>query len=211
MKRSSVLTLSCLLGCLALFSVNDNTQRLSFEILDHSVLSISGSSNVHNFTCTCVQEFDTDMVEMQIPPQRIEILFSNSDLKIETRKLDCGKKLMNQDMYETLKADTHPFITITLKKVIQDPEYCLSSCTNWIEMNVMAEISIAGTCKMVPLFVEARQLPESNYRFISSAKLQMTDFNIDPPEALMGMIKVDNEININLDLSVRLVNPLSSL
>lgn len=192
------------LSILSLSSSN-NSKKLTYQILEGSNLSISGSSNVHDFTCACQQDFIPDVIEMDIPSKKIEILFSRTDLHITTKTLDCGKKLMNQDMYETLKADEYPFITITLKKAIQDPEYCLSTCINWVEMNVIAEISIAGTCKLVPLFVEAKQIEEDSYRFVSSTKLQMTDFNIEPPEALMGMIKVSNDITIELDLSVRVL------
>ena len=38
----------------------------------------------------------------------------------------------------------------------------------------------------------------------------MTQFNIAPPEALMGMIKVNDQIRIDLDLSVTLPEPVSA-
>lgn len=185
-------------------------QKLSYQILEGSTLSISGSSNVHDFTCLCIQEFEPGTVNMAVAPRRTDVSFSASDLKIATRQLDCGKKLMNQDMYKTLRADDFPFILITLKKVIQDPEYCLSTCTDWIELHVVAEIAIAGTCRLVPMVVEARQIQENTYRFVSQAKLAMTQFNIAPPEALMGMIKVNDQIRIDLDLSVTLPEPVSA-
>jgi hypothetical protein len=201
----------CILAvCCLLFAFLGFAQKLHYQILEGSTLSVSGSSNVHDFVCLCTQEFENGTVQMTVPPRRIEVSFTASELKIETRQLDCGKKLMNQDMYKTLKADDFPFIGISLKKVVQDPEYCLSTCTDWIELEVLAEISIAGSCKLVPLVVEARQIQENTYRFVSQAKLQMTDFNITPPEALMGMIRVHNQIRIDLDLHITIPEPISA-
>lgn len=205
--RRSIALLSVLAG---LFLVLTSFKTLHFTfppltgilITDQSKLALNGTSNVNKFSCACTQKFSPMELHASTSSNRTVVTFDHSFLKIVTNKLDCGQKLMNKDMYETLKADKHPYIQIELKKVYFPIGVSLDDCAEWVELDAETIITIAGTAKKVPLKVKARNLAAGRFQFRSTQTVQMTDFGIQPPTAMMGAIKVRNEIDIQFDLFV---------
>ena len=174
----------------------------NFQILEQSKLSLDGSSNVNKFTCNCLERFAPMSYTLTTSADRTQVFFEHTTLRMTTTKLDCGNKMMNKDMYQTLKASEHPTITIELRKATFPPGVIIDDCAEWVEMNAETVITIAGKARKVPLKIKARNLAAGRYQFRSSQTLQMTDFGIEPPVAVMGMVKVKNEITINFDLFV---------
>jgi hypothetical protein len=172
------------------------------QITEQSKLALNGTSNVNKFSCTCAQRFSPLELHATRSSDRTLVTFDRSVLKIATTKLDCGQKIMNRDMYETLRADEHPYIQIELKKVHFPIGISLDDCAEWAELDAETVITIAGQSKKVPLKVKARNLAARRFQFRSSQTVNMTDFGIQPPSVLMGAIKVRDAITIDLDLFV---------
>ncbi|MFM8448532.1 MAG: hypothetical protein ACKOAY_00365 [Haliscomenobacter sp.] len=171
-------------------------------ITEQSTLALNGSSNVNKFSCACTQKFTPIELHATMSSNRTLATFDRSVLKIATTKLDCGQKMMNRDMYETLKADHYPYILIELKKVHFPLGITLDDCAEWVELDAETVITIAGTARKVPLKVKARNLASGRFQFKSAQSVNMTDFGITPPTAMMGAVKVKDAISINFDLFV---------
>ncbi len=171
-------------------------------ITEQSKLSLSGTSNVNKFTCACNQKFSPLTIGASASSNRSQIVFEHTVLKLTTNKLDCGQKIMNKDMYRTLKADEHPYISIELKKAQFPVGVTIDDCSEWVELDAETVITIAGNARRVPLKVKARNLSAGRFQFRSAQGLKMTDFGIQPPTAMMGAIKVRDSITIQFDLIV---------
>ncbi len=171
-------------------------------ITEQSKLALSGTSNVNKFTCECTQKFSPMAVGATSSSNRSQIVFANTALKLTTTKLDCGQKIMNKDMYRTLKAEEYPYITIELKKAQFPVGVTIDDCAEWVELDAETVITIAGNARKVPLKVKARNLASGRFQFRSAQALKMTDFGIQPPTAMMGAIKVRDAITIQFDLIV---------
>lgn len=169
---------------------------------EQSTLALNGSSNVNRFSCACTQKFTPMELHATMSSNRTIATFEHSVLKITTTKLDCGQKLMNRDMYETLKAERYPQILIELKKVHFPLGIALDDCAEWVELDAETVITIAGAARKVPLKVKARNLSANRFQFKSAQTVNMTDFGITPPTAMMGAVKVKDAISINFDLFV---------
>jgi polyisoprenoid-binding protein YceI len=173
-----------------------------FEILEGSRLFLEGKSNVNSFSCEC-------QTMEQIPPQQMNInhagekvIFSGAALEIQTQSLDCGHRIMNQDLYKSLQAAHYPYIRIELEEAsIHHIDKKLSK-ESWAPVKVCALLTVAGIQRRVDLSVQARQINQKAYRFRSTHRIKMTDYCITPPTAMFGTIKVKNEIDINFDLLV---------
>lgn len=180
------------------------SETRSFQIMEQSELYLKGSSNVTPFTCQCTQSFPPLQYTMALNAQGAVASFRNTSLQLQTKKLDCGNRGMNRDMHQTLKADQHPNISIRLQEVQFEggklPEHSQDLGSLWAK----ARIAVAGVEKTAKLKVSARETGKGAYRFKSEFTINMTDFGIEPPTALMGLIKVDNKVTIHLDLAVRL-------
>lgn len=174
----------------------------NFTIEPDSKLYLEGSSNIVDFTCGCTNPSGNGRFSFELKPGGY--LFENSALKIPVNELDCGNRAMNRDMYDALQSEQHPSISIQLLGVQSHEENLLSECEQWSNLNVDLRLKIAGVSQMVSMQVQGAYLGYELYQFIGNQAIYLTDFGIDPPRALLGAIKVDNCITINMNLFVRL-------
>lgn len=178
--------------------------RNSFLIEEESELYIQGTSNVTDFTCHCLQEFDQQSFQTSLAEDGQTLFFSSTFLRIESQKLDCQNRRMNNDMHKTLLADSHPFIEVKLLKVQTNDGKKINEFEGWERLTAEALITIASVTKPVTLEVKGRQLGQGRFQLMSTRSLLMSDFNLTPPAPLMGLIKVSDQIDINFDLIVKI-------
>jgi len=172
--------------------------RSRFLVDPVSRLHIHGQSNVNVFTCTCQQAFHPLPFQISGHKDRDKLGFRHTVLKVETRLFDCGNKVMNRDMYIALRANDYPEMSIELEAIEQNGPLPQT----WQEMKVWTRITIAGVSQRVMLPARVRQPAEGRWQIKAKKELKMTDFKINPPTALMGMIKTYDEITIELDLLI---------
>jgi len=176
---------------------------LKYVIESGSEVYLVGSSNINNFTCYCKEDFSNEVFTYSIQKKETVAEFENTILSLESRSLDCGNNRMNRDMYQTLKVEKYPFINIELKEVILKAPRFLSQHESWIPYNAWVNVTVAGVTKPKLIEVSAISMGYGRYRFVSSAHLEFSDFNLEQPIALMGLVKVKNEISIYFDIILR--------
>ena len=109
---------------------------------------------------------------------------------------------MNRDLCEALKSDDYPFISIELHDAVVlfgSAKGLDSSFT--IRCN--ASIAITNVTRKVTLDVKAKNVGSGRFHFYCTKQLLMTDYGVEPPTALLGLIKVRNSIRIVLDITTR--------
>lgn len=195
--------LYCSAASLAFVNTKSNvTKTFSVRIEESSKLAIDGSSNINTFKCVCKETFAERKAMLIVDTERATADFQSTTLSLTTKKLDCGKKPINQDMYNTLRADEFPQIKIDLDEVSRMATLQMEQGKGESYMQARTTITIAGVGRAVNLDVSAQKIGDQRFRFRSSKKLKMTDFGLTPPQPLFGMIKVNNEIVIHLDLTL---------
>ncbi len=185
-------------------NVNHKTgAQRTYRINKKSVLKLEGKTNVSGFTCDCKEEFSPQqfIVEGQ-GESKLSQGFNSTTLKLRIKSLDCGNKMMNKDLQKALNADDHPYITIELKKVEQDKCNRLTELKDWVKMKALTKISLNGQSKDYWINITAKKSGPNQYRFIGSKSLNMSDFCVVPPVAMMGMVKAQDAITIHLDLDI---------
>lgn len=206
LKRVLTLALVILLSGWNMHNLPE-TYSGKLRITEKSKLSIEGSSNVNEFTCNCLTDF---------PPIPFEISwedksgllrsFRNTQISLPIANLDCGNKMMNKDLRQALNADKYPFITINLVQSLENDCTSWQRLNSWVQLKALVEIELNGCTNSYWLPVMASRQGENSYRFISNKDLKMTDFGVQPPTALLGMVKVNNEIKISLDLVIDVID-----
>ena len=172
-----------------------------YEIEPESRLFLEGSSNVVDFTCDCTSRLGSGQFSIQA--QQGTYRFSNGELRLPVAVLDCGNRAMNRDMYEALKADQHPTISVKLVQVDAPSPNTLTQCNEWKTFHADLLLTIAGIARTVKMEVHGAHLGYQLYHFRAKQAIYLTDYGIDPPRALLGTVRVDNCITINMDLQVR--------
>ena len=176
----------------------------TYTILPESSLKLHGTSNVRDFSCTCTQQWGSYPVVYESNDDNTCWYFDEVRLSIEVNSLDCHHRPITNDLAKTLQSDKYPFIHLQVLEAIQKDE-CIrmpyGECMNTlIDLN----IEIAGVQKVVELDVDCYHVQDETYQFSAFQNLDMCDFNIDPPSALLGLIQVDQHIGIEIDLRIKL-------
>jgi len=63
-----------------------------------------------------------------------------------------------------------------------------------------AYLILAGMKRKIDLLVTISQPLNNIYRFTAKKNLLLTDFGLTPPTVLLGMVKVKNEIVLEIDV-----------
>jgi hypothetical protein len=71
-----------------------------------------------------------------------------------------------------------------------------------IILKTNTKITIAGKSRSEVLYVKAKKINDTNYRFKGQKNLKMSDFNLTPPSTLLDLIRVEDGISIHLDLFI---------
>jgi polyisoprenoid-binding protein YceI len=74
-----------------------------------------------------------------------------------------------------------------------------------VDITADATLRINGVQRRVKLHVKGRRLSDDGFQFISDTRIRMTDYGVEPPTALFGLIKVDDEVTIHLDIVTRAI------
>ena len=162
--------------------------QVQVTLAPESQMWIEGRSTVDRFTCATDAVEGRGMLASEKP---------TASLFVPVTQFDCGKARMNQDMYDALKADMHPTIRFTLGAVeAVDTPSPLSD----LKLHVAGYLTIAGTVRQVALEVRSQPLADGRYRATGALPLKMTDFGIEPPTALLGLVRAHDDIVVRFDL-----------
>lgn len=179
-----------------------------YRIETDSELLIEGSSNINEFTCdcSCERDFTQSSLDITQAPGSNHFTFQNARLRLTTTNLNCGHKVMNEDLYEALRVDHYPYIYINLLQAEIPPQKRFASLNQWLEIDADTRITLAGRERRVQIPARGRRLSDNRFHFTGKVTVKMTDFGIKPPKAMLGLIKVNDEITIHLDLVVRMMD-----
>ncbi len=186
-------------SALVLFLVPENASARQINevksiILEDSKLRINGTSNVNDFECFYDAPISSDTL-YQTVTFGDSLFISGEAVQFQTESFDCGKRAINRDMQSTLKAKEFPFMELELVAV---------EITDEVPFGAKLSITIAGTNRLENVEITDYSRTDSTIRFSGSGDILLTDFNLKPPTALFGLVKVDNQIKISFDLSVGL-------
>lgn len=153
---------------------------------DKSSMTIDGTSNIHDWTEN-VGEM-TGSITATLAGSTLKSI-SALNVSIKVKSISSGKSAMDKNTFEALKADKHPTILFTLKSV--------SVTGN--KAKLTGTLKIAGVSKTVTV--------NSNYSAGSGAivltgehTLNMTDYNVEPPTALMGTVSTGEKVTLKFKL-----------
>lgn len=170
---------------------------LKYTIEKESSLSIRGTTNINSFECFSKQTFKEQSVRMQVDGASQKVVFKNAQLLLRVDGLDCDNSKMNEDLCEALDYEDFPFIVIELHEA--DLKKGLSA-DGWTEIIVRASLTVAGKTRRIYIEAKGQQKSPDRFQFLAEYWLKMTDYGVEPPTALLGLIKVRNDIAIDFNV-----------
>jgi hypothetical protein len=164
-----------------------------------SKLVIKGTSSVHNWEIN-VSEFNCDASLLNNENQVVKISDVNFVCLVKNVKSD--NKTMNNKTFEALKGDKFPQI-----KFISSES--LTASTVGAASNVKGKITIAGKTNDAILQIQVVAENQNQINVKGETRLKMSDYGIDPPVAMMGVLKTGNEVVITYDFVFQKIHEIN--
>ncbi|HEY2323961.1 MAG TPA: YceI family protein [Thermoanaerobaculia bacterium] len=190
-----------------------------FSISPRSVLTLEGSSNVARWRCTGttldgeatvaaplakinevidrIEDGDigvwmSNPAEGRFPAPRFELVVPVASLRCS------GGRPMERDLNHALRAQQYPRIEFQLDGVRDAIEHDIDQ--HLYRTSVGGHLVLAGTTRDIVVRVTAERLSRRQFRIHAELPVRMTQFRIEPPRALFGMIQAHDELVVTFDL-----------
>lgn len=156
-------------------------------------LSIHGTSTLHEWESKVTKATwtgDVLLADKNLTLSKVELKIPVLGIQSEHGKIMDGKT------YEAFNSDKNPNIIFKMKS------YTQKQAGNDILLAVEGDLTMNGTTNLIMLSIIGKQLTNGDVQFTGSRSLKMTDYKMKPPTAMMGTIKVGDEVTVKFDLTI---------
>ena len=157
-----------------------NSQE-TYKLSEGSLLTISGTSTVHNWTVAANNMQGTMSYADNIKDLRFRVPLA--DIKSERGAA------MDKKMHGALKMEQHPQVSFVLQEVDKGNG-----------LSLKGKLTIAGVEKSVDLKSDV-SVVNKGYRIKGSKEIVLQDFSMEPPTAMFGQIVVGDKVTVDYDLT----------
>ncbi|RQO69565.1 YceI family protein [Pedobacter sp. KBW06] len=164
-------------------------------------LKVNGSTNINKFSCIVPEYVQPDTLICYKENKNGPLKISGS-MALDVQKFDCKHAVMTNDLRKTLKAKVYPKIIIKFLNLSKYPD--LYNREEAIKGAVTIEL--AGIVKHFEVDYKYTMTGNGNLKLIGTKQVNFSDFNISPPRKLGGMIKTNNELNVEFVLNIKTLN-----
>ena len=179
---------SCLMS-LFLWSTG-TAQEAQYQVnLENSKVHVDGDSNIRQWDVQ-VEAFDGKLMASTDSDLQIESVMMS--FKVESMKGGRGE-IMDNKILKAFDYENNPEV------VFQSEEVVMKEMDGKQMLECTGPLSMAGVTKNITIQTEADL---SNLMFKGSKTLKFTEFGMDPPSALFGSLKCDDEITVVWELSL---------
>ncbi|MDF0717953.1 YceI family protein [Muricauda sp. 334s03] len=151
---------------------------------------VTGTSTLHDWEEVAEQKSGSITLDNTGDLPKINTL----KFTVEAESLKSGKGAMDKNTYKALETKKHKQIVFELKSVKSISP--VTSTSNKYKVVATGDLTIAGSTNVIEL---PFNLTLNNGTVLLEGKkaLKMTDFNVDPPKALLGTITTGDDIEIH--------------
>lgn len=163
-------------------------------------VDINGLTNASSYSCDCQSENKTRACGQANFAMPKRILVKPISIQLPINHFVCDNRKMTADFAETLQQDKHPNIDIEILQL----HLTTSLATMPTQQNVHATINvhIAGVNKVEEIKLDNLSYKNNQLLLRGGVQLRMSDFNLETPSALFGLIKVKDELDVNFTFNL---------
>lgn len=176
-------------------------QSSALKVAPTSEMAISGTSTLHGWTCQVTEIKGAVSIDQKIIKKgefkkgdRVEAVSVN--VPVLSIKSERGET-MEQKMYNALKYEANPEIIFMLTD-----NQVTTPGKDTFALEAKGNLTIAGKTNPITLPVSGSRTASGVYSFEGSYKLNMRDFEMEPPTAMFGQIVTGEEVEISFKLIV---------
>ncbi len=182
-------------------------QRRNSSMLIHrlivqptSTLTIDGKTNVNTFKCAIPQYIGKDTLVLHEGGHNVRPVFVKGSVGLDASSFDCGIAMMTSDFRKTIKSKSYPAIIIDFISFERAPSYTYGE----EKFKGIIKISLGGTTKLFEMDCTIEASPSGIIHLKGGRDFTFSDFNLEPPKRMMGMVKVQQGLNVSFHLQLKL-------
>jgi len=200
MTRLQILALATVLAASMTIPAQQSAAQTKMTLRPESNLTLSGSSNVHDWSCKSSSfqaTVELDSAYQTEPFTAVPKLITRVSVTIPVKSLKCGHGKMDDNMYKALNAEQFPDIRYVLGSYTVNKAETTESA---LAATTVGDLTVSGKTIRAEIPLVARRMLGGSMVGQGSIKLLMTDFGIKPPVALLGTLRTKNEIEISFQV-----------
>ncbi len=202
MKILFTLFLTCILT-IGVVTAQTSSVAVSVDVNKNSSLSIYGTTNIVNFKLTQNSEnFIQKNMIITASQNNNKLYLSENQLIVPVKNFNSTNKMALRDFYKLVKSDEYPTMNIQLDHIDLPTTSMPSSGT------AVVAVTITGVTKKYNFPIKSNKNGTS-YTFDVEKDINIRDFGLEPPVQMMGMLKVNEIININFKMICN-IQPMES-
>ncbi len=187
----------------------DFSARIRFEPTPPALVQMQGDATLHRWEVEGKEvegalESDMSAADIQTwlvavaserkPGAVIAIHDTNAVVRVRlcipARSLQGHNRRMRKDLLEAIQARDYPRIVYEFDQLDEPPVLVALEPEPVIELVVQGRLTLAGETNTIHHTVRIRFYSTDHVQLTGRMSLDMADFNIDPPRALFGLIRV---------------------
>jgi hypothetical protein len=172
--------------------------KVTWVIMQGSSLTVNGSTNVNTFQCDIANYNLPDTVTCFKLQQRGAVLPMTGKLNLSIDAFDCHNKMMTSDLRKTLKAKDFPILSVRFITINSFPDF-----KNPIKITGIVDIGLAGVSKKFEINYYFTADDKQRVYLKGDQKIHFSDFNLNPPSKLGGIIKAKDELLVEFKLNLK--------
>lgn len=187
MKTNSFSILkTTMIAALILFSVSAFAQ-VNYTLSANPDLKVSGTSTLHDWDMK--SSTATGKAEITLGNAKV-VSIKNVTLTMPAESIKSGKGGMDKNAYAALDTKKHKEVKFNLKEFV----------AKGTSYEAVGDFTIAGVTKAAKFPVTATVVGDK-VTFKGKHDFKLTDYNVDPPTALLGTVKTGNEVSIHFNVT----------
>ncbi|WP_051291171.1 YceI family protein [Pedobacter glucosidilyticus] len=164
-------------------------------------LKVNGSTNVNKFNCVINNYYKPDTLSFVQNSQQDPVKMMGA-MKLDINSFDCHNAMMTADLRKTLKAKQFPNLVIKFINLSKYPQLKGQHITGWVQ------IDLAGVSKKFQVAYQLIPSGTNTLQLKGLKQIKFSDFNIEPPRKIGGMITTEDELDIEFNLHIKTINAL---
>ncbi|MFP3860461.1 MAG: YceI family protein [Bacteroidales bacterium] len=159
-------------------------------------LKIEGTSSLHDWEME-VNEVEGYTQTLFNSPTVAGI--EDAEIVVKVKSIKSDKSLMNKKTYNALKADDYSEISFEMQSVND-----LKSSGSQFSGKALGDLTIAGKSERVLIPFKGKVNNNgSGITVLGEYSLNMTEYDVEPPKAMMGSIKTGEDVTLEYEFTFK--------
>ncbi len=186
-----------LTGIIISWKGSSGVGKIKWIVLNNGSLHVNGSTNINNFSCIVADDrpFDT----LTCVTNKDASVTMNGEISLDIYNFDCHNPLMTADLRKTLKAKEFPKMKIQFLSLNKYPEM------KGVQENINGQVKIelSGVIKSYEVNYKFILDDKKVLQLIGNRRVNFSDFNLTPPRKLGGIIRVNDVLDVEFNLKIK--------